>query len=133
MRLFVSLALSLFSVFAHANLPALKTNTPPTLTVTTDGPFERIDPVVVGSRLVNMDNYESDAINTHGLYDQIFISQELKNRFSSRWFVRSFAYVSVVTGNSGDTISLFDEYNHALHKVAYSSSKEGIEITFKDK
>ncbi|ENM5747451.1 endonuclease/exonuclease/phosphatase family protein [Vibrio mimicus] len=185
--------------------------------------FQKVNSVVVGSRQANLDNFESDVANTHGLYDQIFISTELAELYGNKSFTRIFEHTSAIVGNqdtrasdhvpvlstlgttgrtkpdiiitsllpnpigsdtqnetitlrnqgpdylgglllrdasqstsvlevslpsrseltitipsgvtlnnSGDTISLFDEYEQPLDSVSYSSCKEGIEITFKE-
>jgi endonuclease/exonuclease/phosphatase family metal-dependent hydrolase len=53
-------------------------------TATTGEFFKKIDPVVPGSRWANIDNFDTDQANTHGLYDQIFISRKLEEAFAKQ-------------------------------------------------
>ncbi|MEF1289145.1 hypothetical protein [Vibrio sp. M260118] len=60
--------------------------------------------------------------------------QKVRDRFAVEHDFRpdSWTPAGVTLNNSGDTISLLDEYEQPLDSVSYSSCKEGIEITFKE-
>ncbi|NAW68182.1 hypothetical protein CAG54_04780 [Vibrio sp. V27_P1S3P104] len=62
--------------------------------------FKKVDSVVVGSRQTNLDNYITDTINSHGLYDQIYISPAIDSAFSSKWLIRTFEHPSAIDGNN---------------------------------
>lgn len=61
--------------------------------------FQKVNPIVVGSRQANLDNFYSDSVNSHGLYDQIFISPELAELYGNKSFTRVFEHTSAIAGN----------------------------------
>lgn len=65
----------------------------------TDSYFQKVDPVVAGSRQTNLENFDSDVANSHGLYDQIFISTELAELYGNKSFTRIFEHTSAILGN----------------------------------